>query len=193
MLNKLWGFFIILAISFGFISGNIGNINIEFLNSIKETVNFIILLAGNMCFWSGIMKIVQNTSLIKKVKKIISPIIKFIFPEIDYNSSVFENISINMTSNMIGIGNAATPIGLKVMKQLQEENKNKNKLSNTQFKFILINTASIQIIPTTIISIRNSLGSKNPASIILGVWFSTILTFLSIIFISKIYLRYYRK
>ena len=193
MLNKLWGFFIFLAISFGFISGKLEQVNTAFLNSIKDTINFIIVLAGNMCFWCGIIKIVENTSIIKYIKKIILPIIKIIFPEVDSESDIFENISMNMVANLIGLGNASTPIGLRTMEQLQNKNINKSKLSDTQLKFILINTASIQIIPTTIISIRNSLGAKKTSEIIFGVWISTAITFISIIFISRVYIRYLRK
>ena len=193
MLNKLWGFFIFLAISFGFISGKLEQVNTAFLNSIKDTINFIIVLAGNMCFWCGIIKIVENTSIIKYIKKIILPIIKIIFPEVDSESDIFENISMNMVANLIGLGNASTPIGLRTMEQLQNKNINKSKLSDTQLKFILINTASIQIIPTTIIAIRNSLGAKKTSEIIFGVWISTAITFISIIFISRVYIRYLRK
>ena len=99
----------------------------------------------------------------------------------------------NMVSNLIGLGNAATPCGLKAMEELQKENDNKEKLSDSMIKFMLINTASLQLIPTTIIAIRTSLGSQKPSSIIFGVWFASIVSFISIIIISKIYLRFIRK
>ena len=98
-----------------------------------------------------------------------------------------------MVSNLIGLGNAATPCGLKAMEELQKENQNKGKLSSSMIKFMLINTASLQLIPTTIIAIRTSLGSQKPSSIIFGVWFASIVSFISIIIISKIYLRFIRK
>lgn len=193
MLNKIWGIFIIVAIGYGFISGNIEYVNNSLFESIQSTTNFIISLIGNMCFWTGIMKIVSNTSILDKAKKIIEPIIKLIFPEIKKNSECYDNISMNIVSNIIGLGNAATPCGLKAMEEMQKENINKEKLSDSMIKFMLINTASIQLIPTTIIAIRTSLVSEKPSSIIFGIWFASIITFISIILISKFYLRFIRK
>ena len=193
MLNKIWGIFIIVAIGYGFISGNIEYVNNSLFKSIQSTTNFIISLIGNICFWTGIMKIVSNTSILDKAKKIIEPIIKLIFPEIKKNSECYDNISMNIVSNIIGLGNAATPCGLKAMEEMQKENINKEKLSDSMIKFMLINTASIQLIPTTIIAIRTSLGSEKPSSIIFGIWFASIITFISIILISKFYLRFIRK
>lgn len=193
MLNKIWGIFIIVAIGYGFISGNIEYVNNSLFESIQSTTNFIISLIGNICFWTGIMKIVSNTSILDKAKKIIEPVIKLIFPEIKKNSECYDNISMNIVSNIIGLGNAATPCGLKAMEEMQKENINKEKLSDSMIKFMLINTASIQLIPTTIIAIRTSLGSEKPSSIIFGIWFASIITFISIILISKFYLRFIRK
>ena len=193
MLNKLWGIFIIIAISYGFLSGNIEYVNNSLFESIKSTTTFILNLIGNICFWTGIMKIVSSTSILNKIQKIIDPLIKWIFPEINKNTESYNNISMNMVSNLIGLGNAATPCGLKAMEELQKENKNKEKLSNSMIKFMLINTASLQLIPTTIIAIRTSLGSQKPSSIIFGVWLASLVSFISIIIISKIYLRFVRK
>ncbi len=193
MLNKIWGIFIIVAIGYGFISGNIEYVNNSLFESIQSTTNFIISLIGNMCFWTGIMKIVSDTSILDKAKKIIEPVIKLIFPEIKKNSECYDNISMNIISNIIGLGNAATPCGLRAMEEMQKENINKEKLSDSMIKFMLINTASIQLIPTTIIAIRTSLGSEKPSSIIFGIWFASIITFISIILISKFYLRFIRK
>ena len=166
MLNKIWCFFILIAIFFGFCFGNYFFVNEAIFTSIKDTVELIITLFGSLCFWNGIMNIVKNTSLINKIKSFLKPLIKIIFPDLSEKDSAYENISMNMASNLLGLGNAATPCGLKAMEDLQKENKNKEKLSNNMMLFMLINTASIQIIPTTIISIRMSLGSKQPSAII---------------------------
>lgn len=193
MLNIIWGIFIIIAISYGFFSGNIEYVNNSLFESINSTTMFIINMAGNICFWTGIMNIVSNTQILNKIKKIINPLIKLIFPEINKESKAYDEISMNMVSNIVGLGNAATPCGLRAMEELQKENENKSKLSESMLKFMLINTASIQLIPTTIIAIRTSLGSEKPSSIIFGVWFASIMTFISIMIISKIYIRFFRK
>lgn len=125
----------------------------------------------------------------EKLKNLINPIIKKIFKNVDKNSRAYEFISMNIITNMLGIGNAATPLGLKAIDELEKENKYKNELSNETILFIAINTASLQIIPTNVIAIRKSLGSENPTKMIFGVWFSSILTFVSIIIISKIYIK----
>ena len=154
MLNIIWCFFIIISIIFGVCNNTYQNVNNAIFSSIESTVGLIITLFGSMCFWNGIMNIVNNTSLIYKIKKILKPIIRIIFKDIDENSLAYENISMNITSNFLGLGNASTPCGLKAMEELQKENKNKDRLSNNMMLFMLINTASIQLIPTTIISIR---------------------------------------
>lgn len=190
MINKIWCFFIFIAIIFGFINGSYEEVNNSIFSSINSTIELIFTLFGSMCFWNGIMNIVKNTSLINKIKNILNPLIKFLFPDLSKESEAYKNISINMASNLIGLGNASTPAGLKAMEELQKENKNKNTLSKNMILFMLINTVSIQLIPTTIISIRMSLGSKNPSGIILGVWFASLSSFLFIIFITKIYFKF---
>ena len=120
------------------------------------------------------MHIASKTNLIEKLTKILEPVIKFLFPEQKNNKKIKKEISMNMIANILGLGNAATPLGLKAMKSMQEENKDKDTLTDSMLMFIVINTASIQIIPTTVIAIRNSLGSKNPTAIVFPVWIATI-------------------
>lgn len=190
MINKIWCFFILIAIIFGFFNGSYEDVNNSIFSSITSTLELVITLFGSMCFWSGIMNIVKNTDLINKIKTILNPLIHFLFPDLKKESESYKNISINMASNLIGLGNAATPVGLKAMEELQKENTNKSKLSNNMMLFMLVNTASIQLIPTTIISIRMGLGSENPSGIIVGVWFASIISFLFIVIVSKIYFKF---
>lgn len=148
---------------------------------------------GSMCFWCGIIAIISETSLQEKLKKFISPFNQKIFKNIDKNSKAYEQISVNMVTNMLGIGNAATPAGLKAVDELEKVNPYKDKLSDEMIMFIAVNTASLQIIPTNVIAIRNSLNSENPSGIIVAVWFSSVLTFISIIILTKLYLKIRRK
>lgn len=120
------------------------------------------------------MQVARKTSIINQLTNLLRPIIKVLFPEMRKNKQAQEEISMNMIANILGLGNAATPLGLKAMKTMQKENCEKNTLSNSMLMFIVLNTASIQIIPTTVIAIRNSLGSVNPTSIIFPVWIATI-------------------
>jgi len=193
MINKIWCFFIIISVIFSLINGNINQLNESIFSSIDNTTEMVIKMFGSMCFWCGIIKIISETSLQEKMKKIIAPMNRKIFKNLDEKSEAYEYISVNMVTNMLGIGNAATPAGLKAVDELEKCNKYKDKLSDEMIIFIAINTASLQIIPTNVIAIRNSLNSENPSGIILGVWFSTVLTFLSIIILTKVYLKLRRK
>ena len=122
------------------------------------------------------MKIVSSTTLIQKLTNVIKPLMRLLFPELNKNSKAFSEISLNMIANILGLGNAATPLGLKAMKSMQEENKNKERLSDAMTMFIVVNTASLQIIPTTVIAIRMSFNSINPTKIIIPVWFCSVIS-----------------
>ena len=135
------------------------------------------------------MKIAAKTSLIEKLTNFLHPIIKFLFPEMKENKKVEKEISMNMIANILGLGNAATPLGLQAMKSMQKENPKKDTLTNSMMMFIVINTASIQIIPTTVIAIRDSLGSNNPTAIIVPVWIATIAAAIAGVSMTKLLIR----
>lgn len=189
MINKIWCFFIIISIIFSVINGRLDELNQCVFSAIDDTTQMVINMFGSICFWCGIMGIISETSLQEKLKKIILPMNKKIFKNLDEKSVAYEHISVNMVTNMLGIGNAATPAGLKAVDELEKKNPYQDKLSDDMLMFIAINTASLQIIPTNVIAIRSSLNSQNPSGIILGVWFSSVLTFVSIICIVKLYLK----
>ena len=174
MLNIVWPIFIIISFSFAIFSGNLEKLNSSIFESTNNAINLSLNLLGTLCLWNGIMQIANKTSLIQKLTKFLKPIIKFLFPEIKENTQIQQEISMNMIANILGLGNAATPLGLKAMKSMQKENKNKDILRNSMAMFIVLNTASIQLIPTTVIAIRNSLESKNPTAIVFPVWVATI-------------------
>ena len=186
MLNKIWPFFIIISFAFAIYSGNISNINSAIFSSAEQTVELCLTLLGTLCLWNGIMNIALKTSLIKKLTKFLKPLISFLFPDLKKDKKISEQVSMNIVANILGLGNASTPIGLKAISSMQEKNNDKTTLNNSMAMFILINTASLQIIPTTVIAIRSSLGSNNPSKIILAVWIATIAAFLTAITAGKI-------
>ena len=189
MLNKIWPFFIIVSFLYSIYSGNIFNINNAIFDSASQTVNLCLTLLGTICLWNGIMKIAVKTSMIEKLTKFLKPIISFVFPEIKNDKKISKEISMNIVANILGLGNASTPLGLKAMESMQEKNIDKKNLSTSMAMFILVNTASLQIIPTTVISIRSSLGSENPTKIILAVWIATITAFATAITTGKILIK----
>lgn len=186
MLNIIWPIFLIISFIYGLCFGDIIKTNSAIFESTENALNLCLSLLGTICLWNGIMKIAEKTSIIKKIKKILMPILKILFPKIKKEEEVYTEISMNMVANIMGLGNAATPMGLKAMKSLQERNSKKYILSDEMFIFIVLNTASIQIIPTTVIAIRNSLGSQNPTAILFPVWVATICAAISAITVAKI-------
>lgn len=193
MLNIVWPIFIIISFSYAIFSGNLENLNSAIFASTTDSINLTISLLGTMCLWSGIMQIASKTSLINKLTKLLQPIIHFLFPELKKNETVKKEISMNMIANILGLGNAATPLGLKAMKTMQKENTKKDTLSNSMAMFIVLNTASIQIIPTTVIAIRNSLGSENPTAIVFPVWIATICAATAGITATKLFIKFSKK
>lgn len=175
MLNIIWPIFIIVSILYALIAGNIENVSNGIFDSASSAVDLTLTFFGTICLWNGIMEIAKNTSLINKLTKMLKPFIHFLFPELKNNKQAQEEISMNMVANLLGLGNAATPLGLKAMKTMQKENTNKETLTNSMAMFIVINTASMQLIPTNVIAIRSSLGSQEPSNIILQVWIATII------------------
>ena len=187
MLNIIWPIFILLSFVFAIINGNIDKVNETIFESADNTVKLTITFFGTICLWNGIMKIAQNTSIMDNLTRLLRPLVNYLFPEYKKNEKMKQQISMNMIANILGLGNAATPIGLKVMKNMQENNEEKNIVTKSMAMFILINTASLQIIPTTVIAIRSSLKSNNPTNIILPVLSSTLVTFVTVVITAKIF------
>ena len=137
------------------------------------------------------MNIAKKTTLITKLTNALKPIMKILFPDIDKDNPAYKEISMNMVANILGLGNAATPLGLKAMNTMKKTNTSKDTLTNSMAMFIIINTASIQIIPTTVIAIRSSLGSSNPTAIIIPVWIATICAAIAGVISAKILMKKY--
>ena len=189
MLNILWSVFIILSVMYAILFGTIEELNTGIFTSLSGAVELSITFLGTICLWTGIMKIVQNTSIIKKLNKLLKPLINFLFPDLKNNEAVKQEISMNMIANILGLGNAATPLGLKAMKTMQEKNPKKDTITDSMAMFIVLNTASLQIIPSTVIAVRTSLNSAAPTKIIFAVWVVTILADITGIIATKILMK----
>ena len=189
MLNVIWPLFIIISYVYAIINGNVEKINNAVFEYTEMAVNLTIALLGTMGLWNGLMEIALNTRLINVINKILNPFVNFLFSESKENKKIHEEISMNITANLLGLGNAATPLGLKAMNSMQERNDNKERLTDDMATLIILNTASIQIIPTTVIGIRMSLGSLQPTRIIFAVWFSTICAAIVGITVTKICIK----
>ncbi len=165
MINYLFALFFIIGIIYSIITNNT-TISSEMLSASKNGIDLILSLTPVICLWLGIMNIAKKSGLLDKLAKLLTPILKKIFPEIPKDSPCFTYIGTNIIMNMLGLGNAATPFGLKAIKELQALNKKKDTATRSMITLLVINTASVTIIPTTIISLRMLYGSINPESII---------------------------
>ena len=193
MLNVFWPFCIIISILVSIGTGRIDEVNNSVFESTKSAVELTITLLGTMCLWSGIMEIAVNTTLIEKIKKILKPIMRLLFPKVTLQNKEYQEICMNIISNLLGLGNAATPLGLKAMKSMQEKNEDKSRLTDSMAMLIVLNTASLQIIPTTIIAIRTSLGSNNPTKVIVPVWIATIAAAISAVIATKLFIKFEKR
>lgn len=189
MLNIIWPIFILISFLYAIISGNMDNTTQAIFESAENSVELTITFFATICMWNGIMEIAKRTTFVEKLTRLLKPLINFLFPDCKNNEKAKEEISMNMVANILGLGNAATPLGLKAMRTLQKDNPKKDTISNSMAMFIVINTASIQIIPTTVIAIRSSLNSNNPTQIILPVWIATISAAFAVIAATKIFIK----
>ncbi len=184
-------FFILISISI--ITGIINNNLQDIVNAMFEGCNLAVKISfsliGIMAFWLGMMKIAEKSGLILILSKIIYPLTKPLFKNLDKKSETLGNIAASIGANALGLTNAATPIGLKVMEELQAKNKNKDIASDDMCMFLAMNTAGFQIIPATVIAILVGLGDKNPADIVLPTLIVTTLSFLIAILIALILKR----
>ena len=186
MINKIWGAFIIIGISYSILTNNVELISKEIINSTQTSLNMIMKIFPVMALWLGIMKIAEKSGLLNKLSKILSPIIRIIFPEIPKNHESISLIATNIVANLFGLGNAATPIGLKTMKSLQELNK-KEEASKSMITFLVLNTTGLTIIPTTILSLN--MNAKNPTEIILPCFLASLSATIGGLIIDRIFQR----
>ncbi len=166
MLNYIWIGLMLISLIFGAITGNLSAVTDAAIEYAGIAVDISLGLIGIMAFWLGIMKIAEKGGLIKIISRLIRPLARVLFPEIPKDHPAIGSMMMNVVANWLGLGNAATPLGLKAMEELQELNPQKDTATNAQVIFLAINTASITFIPMTIIAIRTELNSMNPFEII---------------------------
>lgn len=188
-MNYIFYFLIVSSIIFGIINHKTQDVANAILSGADLSVKIAFSLIGIMAFWLGIMRIAEKSGLVKILAKLINPITKRLFNELPADNSAVGNIALSFSANALGLTNAATPIGLRVMEELQAENKDKKSASNSMCLFLAMNTAGFQIIPATVIAILVAVGSKNPTEIILPTMIVTSIAFISAIVVAKILQR----
>ncbi|WP_026486388.1 nucleoside recognition domain-containing protein [Caldanaerobius polysaccharolyticus] len=185
MINTIWFLLIFLSLVIGSINGRIDQVVNAAVESSTKAVEMALGLIGVMSLWLGIMKIAEKEGLIQSLSHVIMPFIRRIFSDIPPNHPSIGAMVMNISANMLGLGNAATPFGIKAMKLLQELNPHKDTATDAMCTFLIVNTGCIQLLPTTIIAIRAAAGSKDPMEIVSGVIITSTLTLVCGIFIAK--------
>ncbi|MCJ7691635.1 MAG: spore maturation protein [Clostridiaceae bacterium] len=191
MINIIWFLILSLGIIIGIITGKGEILSKAVVSSTTSSVELIIALVGMICLWCGIMKIAEKSGLTHKLAMVLRPILKLIFKEAGKDQKAMSSITMNLTANMMGLSNAATPFGIKAMEEMQKNNREKDIASNDMALFLVLNAACIQFLPTTVISIRAAYGSKNPAIIILPAIIATGTAAIFGIFYCKILQKYF--
>ena len=173
MLSYIWGGMIAAAVIFALFTGNAESLSQGTLNSAQDAISLLITMAGILCLWSGIMEIAERCGFTNLISKILSPVLSKLFKGLSAKSKAYKDICMNISANMLGLGNAATPFGLSAMRELDTLNHGSSYASNEMVLFVVMNTASIQIIPAMIGTLRQSYGSQTPFDIMPCVWISS--------------------
>jgi spore maturation protein A len=166
MINYIWLALIVIGVLTAVFQGNVQVVTDAAIESANSAVELSIGLVGVMTLWLGLMKLAEKSGIVNLISKMLKPILKRLFPEVPEDHPAMGSMVMNMAANLLGLGNAATPLGIKAMKELQELNEDKTTATNSMCMFLAINTSSVTLIASTVIAYRAAAGSSNPAEII---------------------------
>ncbi len=190
-MNYIFYFLIVISIVIGAINGKLQEVVNAVMSGAELSVKIAFSLIGIMAFWLGIMRIAEKSGLIKIIAQIIKPVTKRLFNELPPDSPVIGDITMNISASALGLSNAATPFGIKAMERLQQYNKDKSTASNSMCLFLAMNTAGLQLVPTTVLAILVGIGYKNPTEIIAPTILVTLIAFTSAIIMAKFAQKFY--
>ena len=173
MLNYIWSALVVLSVICAAVLGNTAELSAAVTESAASAIELLLTLAGVLSLWSGIMKIAEESGFTRLVAKLFSPALGLLFPNLNRDSEAFRCITMNISANLLGLGNTATPFGLRAMKELHRLNRFGDTASDEMIVFVVMNTASLQLLPTMLGSLRQSYGSREPFAITVPVWISS--------------------
>ena len=175
-MNVIWMLLICLSVMFAALNGRIDEFTKALFEAGKAAVEVCIYLVGIVSLWLGLTKILEDCGIIYKMSNFFRPAISLLFPNLPDGHPAITNITLNLLANILGIGNAATPLGIKAMEDLQTLNPKPDTVTFEMMLFIVINTASVQLIPFTVIGLLASFGSQNPNKIMLPTFIATVIS-----------------
>ncbi|MBR5485863.1 MAG: spore maturation protein A [Oscillospiraceae bacterium] len=185
MMSWLFGGMIIISVLFASVSGHISELSNSVLNESSKAIQLVLTISGTICLWSGLMKIADRSGLTAAVSRMLSPITMLLFKNMDKNSPAAKAISMNLTANLLGLGNAATPLGIAAMREMEKELHDPYTASDNMVTFTVLNTASLQLVPTTTAMLRLNAGAAAPLDILPCVLVSSLVSVLSGILCSR--------
>ncbi len=192
MLSYIFVFMIVISVLCSMIFKGTHELSQSMLDGASEAVELLIMMSGMMCLWSGVMEVARKAQLTDKLAKVFSPVLKKLFPDIKKDSKAFQYICMNVSANLLGLSNAATPFGISAMKELKKDLLS-DEASDSMVTFVVMNTASIQLIPTNVATLRSVLGSQSPFDIIFCVWVTSVIALAVGLTVSKLCCKYGRK
>ncbi|MDF2523951.1 MAG: nucleoside recognition domain protein [Clostridiales bacterium] len=170
MLNYIWVGMLMIGFVVAIMNGRINEVTQAAMNSAREAIDLSIGLLGIMCLWIGLMTIAEKSGLVRAIAKILKPVMSFLFPGVPKSHPAMGAMVMNLVANFLGLGNAATPLGLKAMNELQKLNPMKDTATHAMSMFLVLNTSAIQLVPATVIAIRVQYKSANPTEVISTIW-----------------------
>lgn len=186
MLNAIWAGMMLIAIVGGALMGKGDAVTAALLNGGKNTLTFMLTLGGSMCLWSGVLRVAETAGFTRFVARTIAPLLRLLFPRLPKDSAACRAISMNISANVLGLGNAATPFGLQAMKGLHDRTKS-DYATRDMIVLAVLNTASVQLIPTTVAALRAEAGSTSPLSILPAVWITSLGSALAAVTVVRVF------
>ncbi len=170
MLGRVFGIICILSLVFALITGNTAALSNAVLDGAAQAVELVLTLVGIMCLWCGVMQVLEDAGLVRKLAALMSPFLRIFFPSAYKTRNGAEEIAANISANLLGLGNAATPLAIRAMQKMQADNPDPTCASDDMITLVVLNTASVSILPSTVIALRRAAGSAQPFLIVVPVW-----------------------
>ncbi len=192
MMGKIWVVMVLISIVSAIANGRILQLSAAVTEGASASINLILSIGGMILLWSGVMEVMRRSGLSEKLTKLLLPLLRFLFPGAKRDKAVMGDIAANVSANLLGLGNAATPAGIRAAEGLHRLDGGRDA-SNDLCMLIIINTASLQLIPTTVAAVRASFGAANPYDILPAVWFASVISQVCGISAAKIFSRFWKR
>ncbi len=173
MMKYIFTVMVGISLVFGLAAGNISEVSNAALSECSQAVELMLKLIGPMAFWGGMMRVADKAGITDFIAKLFRAPLKFLFKGIDANGKAFKAVTMNITANLLGLGNAATPLGIQAVKELSEEESAGGVATDNIIMLVVLNTASIQLIPTTVAAMRLAHGSSSPLDVMPAILISS--------------------